>query len=50
MMELKEDKFCFSKLLTFSSRSRLGCQIQVTEKLDGITVKVPEATRDARDL
>ncbi|CAB4014469.1 adrenodoxin, mitochondrial [Paramuricea clavata] len=30
--------------------SRLGCQIEVTEKFEGITLKVPEATRDARDL
>lgn len=30
--------------------SRLGCQIEVTEKFEGITLKVPEATRDVRDL
>lgn len=29
--------------------SRLGCQIEVTDKLDGITLKVPEATRDIRE-
>ena len=30
--------------------SRLGCQIDVTEKFEGITLKVPAATRDVRDL
>lgn len=33
-----------------TSTSRLGCQVEVTDKFDGITVKIPEATRDARDL
>lgn len=29
--------------------SRLGCQIRVSEEIDGITVRVPEATRNAAD-
>jgi 2Fe-2S ferredoxin len=28
--------------------SRLGCQIVMTEELDGLTVKLPKATRNAR--
>jgi 2Fe-2S ferredoxin len=26
--------------------SRLGCQIMITEELDGLTVKIPSATRN----
>ena len=26
--------------------SRLGCQIKITEELDGLTVKLPDATRN----
>jgi 2Fe-2S ferredoxin len=28
--------------------SRLGCQIIMTEELDGLTVRLPKATRDLR--
>jgi 2Fe-2S ferredoxin len=28
--------------------SRLGCQIVMTEELDGLTVKLPKATRNAQ--
>jgi len=28
--------------------SRLGCQIVMTEELDGLTVRLPSATRDMR--
>jgi 2Fe-2S ferredoxin len=28
--------------------SRLGCQIVITEELDGLTVELPAATRDPR--
>jgi 2Fe-2S ferredoxin len=28
--------------------SRLGCQIIITEALDGLTVKLPAATRNAQ--
>ena len=28
--------------------SRLGCQIVITEELDGLTVELPAATRDLR--
>ena len=28
--------------------SRLGCQIVITEELDGLTVRLPKATRDLR--
>ena len=30
--------------------SRLGCQVDVTEDMDGIVLQVPTETRDARDL
>jgi ferredoxin, 2Fe-2S len=30
--------------------SRLGCQIVMTEKLDGLTVKLPAATRNMMNL
>jgi ferredoxin, 2Fe-2S len=30
--------------------SRLGCQIVMTEELDGLTVRLPAATRDMRKL
>lgn len=29
-------------------RSRLGCQIEMCEDLDGITVRIPSATRNLR--
>lgn len=29
-------------------RSRLGCQIEMNEELDGITVRIPSATRNLR--
>jgi ferredoxin len=31
-------------------RSRLGCQVILTKEMDGLEVKVPRATRDARTL
>jgi ferredoxin, 2Fe-2S len=31
-----------------SQTSRLGCQIVITEKLDGLVVKLPAATRNAQ--
>ncbi len=31
------------------SRSRLGCQILVSEDLEGLKVTVPSATRDIRN-
>lgn len=31
-----------------TERSRLGCQIVMTEELDGLTVTLPSETRDAR--
>ena len=30
--------------------SRLGCQIIMTEELDGLTVRLPTGTRDLRNL
>ena len=30
--------------------SRLGCQVYVTEEMDGVTIKLPEEITDARDL
>lgn len=30
------------------NRSRLGCQIEMCEDLDGITVRIPSATRNLR--
>lgn len=29
-------------------RSRLGCQIEMVKDLDGITVRIPSATRNLR--
>lgn len=37
-------------LLSTSFRSRLGCQIIVTKAFEGITLRVPKAHRDVRDL
>jgi 2Fe-2S ferredoxin len=31
-----------------TATSRLGCQIIMTEELDGLTVRLPKATRDLR--
>ena len=36
------------KPLFFSYSSRLVCAIEVTEEMDGIEIKVPIATNDAR--
>lgn len=42
--EEEEDMLDLAFGLTHTSR--LGCQIIVTEELDGITLKLPEATRN----
>lgn len=31
-----------------NNRSRLGCQIEMVKDLDGITVRIPSATRNLR--
>ncbi len=33
-----------------TDRSRLGCQITLTKKLDGIVCQLPEATSDIRNM
>lgn len=35
-------------LMLFSFRSRLGCQVAMNKDLDGITVRIPSATRNLR--
>lgn len=42
--EEEEDMLDLAFGLTHTSR--LGCQIMVTEELDGVVVKLPEATRN----
>lgn len=37
-----------SKMYYFFYRSRLGCQIILEEKLDGLEVQVPATVNDAR--
>lgn len=31
-----------------SPTSRLGCQIRISEEIDGLTVRLPETTTDVR--
>jgi 2Fe-2S ferredoxin len=44
--EEEEDMLDLAAGLT--ATSRLGCQIRVSEETDGLVVRLPEATRDAR--
>lgn len=44
--EAEEDMLDLAFGLTHTSR--LGCQIMVTEALDGLVVKLPEATRNMK--
>ena len=44
---LRFKQLCFSIM---TRRSRLGCQIIVTKNFEGITVRVPKAHVDIRDL
>ena len=44
--EEEEDMLDLAAGLT--ATSRLGCQIKVSEEIDGLVVRLPEATRDVR--
>jgi 2Fe-2S ferredoxin len=44
--EEEEDMLDLAAGLT--ATSRLGCQIRVSEEIDGLVVHLPEATRDVR--
>ena len=35
-------------VLSWQSRSRLGCQVKLTKEMDGMVVKLPSATRNVR--
>ena len=37
-------------ILLYFVSSRLGCQVYVTEEMEGITVKLPKEITDAREL
>jgi len=44
----EEEEDMLDLAFNLTRTSRLGCQIVITEELDGLTVELPAATRDPR--
>ncbi len=42
----EDEEDMLDQTFELSERSRLGCQIVMTEELDGLTVRLPRETRD----